>query len=828
MNGCRRALLLAWWLGLAAAVMVCPDAGARVRSVAAGSQPELADDEGLLLVAIDSSVDLDNVQVKKEGRLFGAAVLSNIKAGYSARLFIVPAGQYQWAQLRAFGRVRYDLRDDAEFRFQVRSGQVTYGGDLVFRPHDRFSADVRTSNRALRAIDWAEREHPGLLARHPLAYAGHYPDPFPAFLAAERAKLGARATPPPAASAKPPAVGPVPLPIEELWREERIGRVALNPAGTLFAEQVRHDKDWAVDLIDLAAGTSLRIMTTPFPLATMMWSGDSNLVLGVGSDRDEQTITVFRIGEVAHGRRTFAVTRFMRPGRVIQAAVGDPDHVLFASRGRSGRLLVHKVDISSQRALEQTSAFSNTPLNRGNRDAVAWFADGSGRLRAALARVDERYVLQHGAGEEFTEVLDMQAVGGFDPYSLSWDGDLIYGLSDEGRSQIDLVVFDPVLRRVTKTLFSKPGVDVVMPLLDDRRTPIGVAYHERGRLVSEYFDRNDQHLAELLRRTFAQRSVQTLARSRDRSQWILAVESSEQPARLYHLDVKQARASLLDDTRPWLDGKPLVAATRFTANSTDGLTVEAYLTLPPGPDPRPLVIMPHGGPIGVSDTLHFDPEVQFLASLGYAVLQVNYRGSGGQGKAFREAGHLAQGTLIEDDIDAALRTALERYPLDPRRMCMLGSSYGGYSALVSVLRWPDRFRCAVSIAGISDRLLVFTASDSGRSAQSRTELERIMGNPATQQEQLMAVSPLYHYHQLTTPLMLVHGVEDMRVDFEHARRLERMLALDGRAPILLSLADEGHGITGTDNRVSAWSGIAGFLRAHLQAAPAAAAARTGP
>jgi dipeptidyl aminopeptidase/acylaminoacyl peptidase len=225
--------------------------------------------------------------------------------------------------------------------------------------------------------------------------------------------------------------------------------------------------------------------------------------------------------------------------------------------------------------------------------------------------------------------------------------------------------------------------------------------------------------------------------------------------------------------------------------------------------------MPHGGPIGVADRLHFEYDVQFIASLGYAVLQVNFRGSEGYGRAFREAGHGQYGTGIEDDIDAALQTALARYPLDASRMCILGTSYGGYSAMISSIRWPGRFRCAVSISGVSDRLLVFTASDTARTAAGRRTLVELMGDPREQQEALMTASPLYQYRKLTTPLMLVHGRDDRRVDFEHTRRLVRMLNLDHRPPVVLAFADEGHGLEGLQSTVIAWSGIAGFLRKYL-------------
>jgi dipeptidyl aminopeptidase/acylaminoacyl peptidase len=798
----------------AALLLLSIEAGARVRVVDPGETPTLGAEEGLLLVAVDSNVDLNAVSVKKEGRLLSSGVLSNIKAGRSARLYVVPAGQYEWEQIRAFNSVRYVLKDDPEYRFEVRPGVITYGGDLVFRPQGWFRASVHVANRGLRAMDWLEAQHPAVARQYAFTYSGHYPDPFPAFYRAARAAGAPGEVAELGTVRKPPAPGTLPLAIRELWRDERIGDVSLNGAGDLLAERVRDKDEWGIDLIDLKAGTSVRLAQTPFPYVSMTWSGDRTLLVGTGAGRDAQTITIIRIRDLAGGQHGFEILKLRHAGRVLDPLPHDPDHILFASHGHKDQLLVHEIDISSQRALDGFNT-GRKPLNKGVADDVAWFTDGAGRLRAALARRDDDYVLLHGTGTTFTEVLRLQAEDGFEPRALSWDGDLVYGLTDEGRAQRDLVVFDPAQRRVTATLFSKPGVDLVGPIMDDRRRPIGAAYYEGGRLVSEYFDQRDQKLAGMLRNTFANRTVAVIDRSRDGQQLVLWVDGSDQPGKLYHLDATRNEASLLDDARPWLEGKRFVASEPFSVKGGDGLPVEAYLTLPPGEGRRPLVVMPHGGPVGVSDRRHFNPQVQFLASLGYAVLQVNFRGSDGYGKAFREAGYRSWGTLIEDDIDIAIRDALARHPLDPQRLCVVGASYGGYSALVAAIRWPERVRCAVSIAGVSDRVLFFTASDAGHSAKGREQLERVIGDPRTQLEAMQASSPLYRYRELKAPVMLVHGEEDTRVDYEHARRLVRMLNLAGRPPVMLTFEDEGHGIDDIDHIEAAWSGIAGFLREHL-------------
>src|SRR5690606_1397177 len=448
-----------------------------------------------------------------------------------------------------------------------------------------------------------------------------------------------------------------------------------------------------------------------------------------------------------------------------------------------------------------------------------WFADGNGELRATIAYRDDRHVLLHGRSGQFKEVMVLDDAAPFVPMALSADGNLIYGSSEEGREQRDLVEFDPLSGRITRTMFSRPRVDVQGAVFDAGHTLVGATYFEEGVLVSEYFDDQSQATQAGLRRAFGDRSVRVLDRDRASKHFLLLVGGSDQPGEVYHFDSSGNWASLLMAMHPWLEDYNFLKSTVVHATARDGFPIEAYLTLPPATAP-PLIVLAHGGPIGIRDTRYFDREVQFLASLGYAVLQVNFRGSEGFGREFREAGKRSYGTLIEDDIDAALAQVLATYPIDRERMCAMGSSYGGYSALVSAIRWPKRFRCVVSIAGVSDRILFFTASDAGRSEEGRRKLEEAIGDPNSDTATMLEFSPLYRYRDLAIPVLLAHGTEDLRVDYEHTRRLARVLSQAGRPPVLVALEGEGHGVEDEANQKALWEAVAGFLHAHLGSSPA--------
>lgn len=813
--------LMIWRVLLLSVLALAALDASAVRKIEPGELPNLAPDEGLLAVSVDSTARISSIRITRAGSFLEAGLLSYIGLGRTLQLYAMAEGQYEWNRVEFRNRqreVRFELGKDPEYGFKVSAGNITYAGELIVRPRLGYRVDFHVSNRTLPVIDWLEAQHPVLYRDIPLVFAGHYPDPFPAFYRAQRAALQAPASDLDLDRGRA-APKPEKLPLEPrtLWAPARVGAMSLSPNGQLLAQSgwVREGV-WEVTLTDLKAGLAQGLLTSVFPYNELEWKDDRTLFAHGTPGTGVPRTTVFLVGDSQNDKRYVQSQKLPHAGNIVDLLPGQPGFVLFERLDDRGALVVHRVDVSSVQAIARPQRQKTRDrLNTAVANDLGWFADGSGQLRAAIARRDREYVLMHGRDGSFQEVLQLGQDGGFQPLRLSLDGNLIYGLSDQDRAQRDLVVFDPATKSVTRTIFSKPGIDVHSVVLNELREPIGARYYESGRLTTEYFDEADQAVAQQLQEAFPGRTVAIIDRSRDRQQLLLWIDSSGEPPALYHMDMTAGKVSLVSETMPELADFAFAPAHVLSIQRDGELPIEAFLTLPSGSGNRPLVVMPHGGPIGVADRLHFNREVQFIASLGYAVLQVNFRGSDGYGKAFREAGYRGEGTLIEDDIDAAIEAALAGYPLDESRMCLVGASYGGYSAMVSTIRWPGRFRCAVSMSGVSDSALFFTASDSGRDAKIRAVLERNIGNPNTDMEQMKSNSPLYRYRDLQVPVMLVHGREDFRVDFEHTRRLVRMLNLSGRPPVVMAFIGEEHGLADLDNIDTAWTGIAGFLGEHL-------------
>ena len=254
-------------------------------------------------------------------------------------------------------------------------------------------------------------------------------------------------------------------------------------------------------------------------------------------------------------------------------------------------------------------------------------------------------------------------------------------------------------------------------------------------------------------------------------------------------------------------------AVRFKAS--DGLELEAIFTVPVGVQAArnlPMILLPHGGPHGVTDNWSFDTWPQFLASRGYLVLQVNYRGSGGRGPRFEEAGYLQWGTRIQDDLIDGVRWAIAQGHADPRRICAFGASFGAYSSMMVAARAPGLLRCAAGMAGVYDLKMMYRKGDVQESEFGLNYLERVIGRD---DQALLDNSPVRLANRIQVPVLLIHGQEDTRTPVAQAAAMRAALVAAGQPPEYLVVAKEGHGFYRDENNVLLLSRLEQFLARHI-------------
>jgi acylaminoacyl-peptidase len=225
-----------------------------------------------------------------------------------------------------------------------------------------------------------------------------------------------------------------------------------------------------------------------------------------------------------------------------------------------------------------------------------------------------------------------------------------------------------------------------------------------------------------------------------------------------------------------------------------------------------MVVLPHGGPHGVRDYWAFSPDVQVLASRGYAVLQVNYRGSGGYGRDFLYAGYGKWGTLMQDDLTDATLWAIDAGIAHRDRVCIYGASYGGYAAMMGVVREPDLYQCAIAYVGVYDLELMFEKGDIPDRDTGVTFLKEAVGED---EQDLRSRSPVHNLHRLKAPVFIVHGGEDFRVDVEHAYRLRDRLDELGKPYEWMLKEKEAHGFYRPENRLELYERMLAFLGKYI-------------
>ena len=252
----------------------------------------------------------------------------------------------------------------------------------------------------------------------------------------------------------------------------------------------------------------------------------------------------------------------------------------------------------------------------------------------------------------------------------------------------------------------------------------------------------------------------------------------------------------------------------------DGLSLQGYLTRPLGDGPWPLLVMPHGGPWS-RDVWGFDAVSQYFAAQGWAVLTVNYRGSEGFGREFLLAGRGQWGGRMQTDLDAGVRWATREGIASPGQACLMGSSYGGYAALMGVILSPDLYRCAVSLSAATDLVRQIDRYKQVGNERAWLEWRYMVGDPIVDRERLKRASPLHRAEDLQRPVLIFHGLADQTVAAEHAVSLAARLENLGKAHELVLMPDVGHGLRRPQTRLSVYNKALAFMQESLGAGSSA-------
>ena len=473
----------------------------------------------------------------------------------------------------------------------------------------------------------------------------------------------------------------------------------------------------------------------------------------------------------------------------------------------------------------ETSFLSKLNVYNGNVTTVAsapveqgsFLLDHDGDVRFVFGAMnDGRNVTYRRDGEKWTLVHESARNGAtYVPLGFDASNRNAYMAKGEDGKPESIVLLDMGTRE-EKQLSSNGTVEPSSLLWSvDEKTLLGVWY-EDGIPYWDWVapDHPETKVYAGLVKAFPGKAVNFMQPSQDGRYLPMRVYSDTAPSEVYLFDKTAGKAKFLAASRDWIKPSEMSPMKPIAVTARDGLKLHGYITIPKGSDGKnlPLIVHPHGGPHGPRDEWGFNPEVQLFANRGYAVLQVNFRGSGGYGNAFEGKGYRKWGTEMQDDLTDSVRWAVAQGIADPDRVCIYGASYGGYAALMSVVREPDLYRCSVGYVGVYD-LDAQNAADFMGHVSGRNYLRDAYPTSASERR---AQSPAYGVERIKVPVMLVHGEKDVRVPIRNMHTLIAQMEKAGKKPEeVIVEKNEAHGFRDLKNNVNLFTRMLAFFDRHI-------------
>ena len=602
------------------------------------------------------------------------------------------------------------------------------------------------------------------------------------------------------------------IPLKDFFRNPEMSSFSLSPDG----KHISYMKPWEegnrmmnVYVRPIGSNDEIRITdASKRSLYGYFWIND-NRIAYVQDKGGDENIHIYAVD--IDGKNNIDLTPFENiQARITDDLEDDPNFMLVALNKRNPQ--IHDV--------------YRLNVNNGDMDMIAenpgnisgWGTDHDGKLRIATTSdgVNTGLLYRENEEDDFKSILTTNFKESVSPLFFTFDNKELYVSSNRGRDKSAIFKFDLETAKEGELIFEHDEVDVYGLMSSKKRKVItGVSYTTDKRQI-HFFDKWRENLQSTLESQLKGVEVAISGLSKDETKAIVVTYSDRSRGTYYYYDIENDNLTKLADLSPWLNEDDMAFMKPIKYKSRDGLTIPGYLTLPldyKKGEKLPVVINPHGGP-WARDNWGFNPEIQFLANRGYAVLQMNFRGSVGYGREFWEISFKQWGKTMQDDITDGVNWLIEEGIADPDRIAIYGASYGGYATLAGLTFTPDIYACGVDYVGVSN---IFTLLETLPPywELGRQMMYEMIGNPDTEKELLEAASPLFHIDKIKAPLLVAQGANDPRVKQAESDQIVDALKAKGIDVPYILKEDEGHGFYNEENQFDFYQEMEKFLDKHL-------------
>ena len=600
--------------------------------------------------------------------------------------------------------------------------------------------------------------------------------------------------------------------VEDFFRNPEKAYFKISPAGDYFSFLAPYKNRMNIFIQKIGDTSAIRITNSlDRDIAGYFWANNNRILYlkDLRGDENYHLFAVNRDGKDPKDLTPFPDIKVM----IIDELLEIEDEMIIGMNKRNKEIFdPYRLNIN-------TGAMELLYENPGN--ITDWITDHEGRLRMAIVTDGVNHTIMHRAtqDEPFKEVRTINFKETLYPLFFTFDNKNAYALSNINRDKTAIVKLDLATgKEIGKPLFTHPDVDVSDLKYSKKRKVLTSVIYITDKKEMKFLDNRISQIYTRLKRDLGDKEVVITSMNKNEDKFLVRTYSDRSLGAYYFYDEGNDSLMKVAEFSPWINEEDLSPMKPITFKTRDGITINGYLTLPQGKDPvnLPVVINPHGGPWH-RDVWGYNPEVQLLANRGYAVLQINFRGSTGYGKKFWQSSFKQWGKNMQNDITDGALWLIDQGIADKDRVAIYGGSYGGYATLAGVTFTPELYAAAVDYVGVSN-LFTFMETIPPYWKPYLEMMYEMVGNPNDKGDsiRMRESSPIFFTENIKTPLLIVQGANDPRVNIDESDQIVKALRAKGVDVPYLVKYDEGHGFKNEENRIQFYKTMLGFLAKHLK------------
>jgi Dipeptidyl aminopeptidases/acylaminoacyl-peptidases len=599
------------------------------------------------------------------------------------------------------------------------------------------------------------------------------------------------------------------IPLRDFFRNPERTAYQISPSGESIAFLGPYENRLNLWVQLLKHGEARRITAvTERDITSYFWKTDEHILFSQDRGGDEN-FHIFSADPGGHHIRDLTPLPEVQ-ARLVDDLHDHPTEIIVALNQRNREIF------DAYRLNVKTGELACIAENPGNIDH--WVTDHEGNIRAATTTdgVNTSLLCRDPHEQTWKTVLTTTFRESFSPQFYTFDNRRLYGVSNLGRDKSAAIELDLATGQEVQVLAENSRVDISALSYSRKRKVLTFVTFTDWKTEQIFFDQITEALYQELKRRLPGYEAIVVSTNDDETVFVVRTFSDRSLGAFYLYDSLSQELTKLADRAPWLPENQLATMKPIEYQARDGLTIHGYLTLPQGPEPKklPVVINPHGGPWH-RDSWTFIPEVQFLANRGFAVMQMNFRGSTGYGRKFWETGFKEWGGKMQDDITDGVHWLIQEGIADPDRVAIYGASYGGYAVLEGLVRTPDLYAAGVDYVGVSN-LFTFFKTIPPYWAPYLEMMYEMVGHPDKDKDWFEKHSPALNAEKIRTPLLVAQGAKDPRVNINESNQIVEALRRRGVEVVYIVKENEGHGFQNEENRFDFYEAMENFLNAHLK------------